>query len=76
MKMHVLAIFWQRIFLATCAVWLLESAVFAQNTATAPAPGKSYVLAYALVVLCVLLGLVVVCRPGRRSSEPKLPDLE
>jgi hypothetical protein len=41
----------------------------------APA-GKSYVIPYMVVVLCIALGLVVVCRSGNRSKEPKIDKLE
>jgi hypothetical protein len=33
----------------------------------------SYGLAYALVVLLIVLGLLVICRPGRRTREVKRP---
>jgi hypothetical protein len=37
---------------------------------------KSYVVAYFLIVLCVALGLLAVCRMDRRSKDIQLPDLE
>lgn len=60
--------------LMTLAVWGHAAVVLAQRSKKAPeAPtgGKSYVLSYALVVLCVALGLLVVCRSGGRANEPK-----
>jgi hypothetical protein len=61
------------------AVWAQAATVFAQRRGPAeePAPPeKSYILPYVVVVLCVALGLMVVCRSGGRSNEPKLEDLE
>jgi hypothetical protein len=53
--------------------------VFAQGR-NQPAPAtsseKSYVLPYVIVVLCIALGLLVVCRSGGRSNEPKVENLE
>ena len=34
------------------------------------------VIPYVVVVLCVALGLIVVCRSANRSPEVKLEDLE
>jgi hypothetical protein len=34
------------------------------------ATGKSYVMPYGLVLMGVTLGLMAVCRPGRRADEP------
>ena len=34
------------------------------------ATGKSYVVPYGLVLMGVTLGLMAVCRPGRRADEP------
>lgn len=62
------------------AVWAHAAAVFAQgkgkNQPAATSGEKSYVLPYVIVVLCIALGLLVVCRSGGRSNEPKLDDLE
>jgi hypothetical protein len=58
----------------TIAVWAHAAVALAQRKkATEPvaAGGKSYVLSYVLVVLCVALGLLVVCRSGGRANEPK-----
>lgn len=65
----------------TMCVWAHAAAVFAQgkgkNQPAATDSGeKSYVLSYMIVVLCVALGLLVVCRSGGRSNEPKLENLE
>jgi hypothetical protein len=62
------------------SVWAQAAIVFAQKKgkgAPAAASGeKSYVLPYVIVVLCIALGLLVVCRSGGRSNEPKLDNLE
>ncbi|MEN6407635.1 MAG: hypothetical protein ABFC77_14340 [Thermoguttaceae bacterium] len=42
-----------------------------QPKQSAPADGNSYVLSYFLVLLGIGLGLVVVCRPGRRRDRAK-----
>jgi hypothetical protein len=64
----------------TLAVWAQAAAVFAQgkgkNQPAAASGEKSYVLPYVIVVLCIALGLLVVCRSGGRSNEPKLDNLE
>jgi hypothetical protein len=66
--------------IATFSVWAHAALVFAQKKGKAApptAPGeKSYVLPYVIVVLCIALGLLVVCRSGGRSNEPKLDNLE
>jgi len=63
------------------AVWAHAAAVFAQGKgknqpATTGTGEKSYILSYVIVVLCIALGLLVVCRSGGRSNEPKLDNLE
>jgi len=65
----------------TLAVWAHAAAIYAQgkgkNQQAATGTGeKSYILSYVIVVLCIALGLLVVCRSGGRSNEPKLDDLE
>jgi|WetSurMetagenome_2_1015567.scaffolds.fasta_scaffold1105986_1 hypothetical protein len=37
----------------------------------AEAPGGSYVASYAIVILAIALGLLVVCRPSRRRDRAK-----
>lgn len=37
-------------------------------------PKASWILAYLLVVLGIALGLIAICRPGKRSKEIKLPE--
>jgi hypothetical protein len=59
----------------TLAVWGHAAIVLAQRKRKGEEPvatgGKSYVLSYGLVVLCLALGLLVVCRSGGRANEPK-----
>jgi hypothetical protein len=66
--------------IVTMSIWVHAGLVFAQKKGKADpaaAPGeKSYVLPYVIVVLCIALGLLVVCRSGGRSNEPKLDNLE
>jgi hypothetical protein len=60
-----------RCALMMLAVWAHAAVVLAQPKKEEPASGKSYVIPYVLVVLCIALGLLVVCRSGSRSDEPK-----
>jgi ABC-type spermidine/putrescine transport system permease subunit II len=65
--------------IVTLTVWAHAAAVFAQRRGQPPAETpaeKSYILPYVIVVLCIALGLLVVCRSGGRSNEPKIDDLE
>jgi hypothetical protein len=61
--------------LMTLAVWADAAAALAQRKKAGEEPaaagGKSYVLSYMLIVLCIALGLLVVCRSGGRANEPK-----
>ncbi len=53
-------------------VWLLAApALWAQAPKNGPAapPEKGYVLCYAVVVLAVALGLMIVCRSTNRAKE-------
>ena len=53
----------------TVACWLLTVApAWAQDDAKGPQE-NSWALAYVLVLLGVGLGLMILCRPGKRSSE-------
>ncbi len=40
----------------------------AEEAQAAEPSAKSWIMAYALVILGVVLGLVVLCRPGRRKK--------
>jgi hypothetical protein len=67
-----------RFVVTTLALWVSTAVAYAQppGEQEAAAGGKSYVVSYMVVVLAVALGLLVVCRSGGRSNEPKLEDLE
>jgi hypothetical protein len=60
------------------AVWANAAVTHAQTAGqkAAAIESKSYVISYMVVVLAVALGLLVVCRSGGRSNEPKLDNLE
>lgn len=60
-----------RCALLLLAVWAHAAVAFAQAKTPAPPPSKAYVVPYVLVVLCIALGLLVVCRSGSRANEPK-----
>ena len=57
---------WLPVFLS------LSTPVWAQQI---PQEGvqANWVLSYALVILCLGLGVFVVCRPGRRSQDIRRP---
>ena len=42
-----------------------------QDAKEAPAV-KEYVLPWTLVILCAALGLIAVCRPGKRSDKARV----
>jgi hypothetical protein len=54
---------------ATFTCWLLMvGTALAKEEPEKPAQ-NNWVLAYTLVILGVALGLMILCRPGRRSKE-------
>ena len=61
---------------ATAAVLLLTSCAVALGQEAEPASDdkSGWVLGYALVLLAIALGLVAVCRPGRRTAEVKIVE--
>ena len=56
----------------TLCVWsvLVGSAWAAKKKAVEAPPEKSYVQPYFLVVLLMGLGIMILCRPGKRADEP------
>ena len=65
--------------LATVLMWSVCGLALAKDRKKAAEPEveeKGYVLAYAVVILPVALGLMMVCRPGRRSDTAKRPVQE
>jgi ABC-type sugar transport system substrate-binding protein len=70
----------KRVGLSMLLVLLAAANAFAQKAGAAAeeeAP-KSYILAYVLVLLVTVLGVVAACRPSRRADRPKMveKDLE
>jgi hypothetical protein len=66
-----------RILLLVLAAWAGQVAIAVAETrpgADQPDTGKSYVMPYAIVLLAIALGLIVVCRSSNRSSESKARD--
>ena len=60
-----------------CQLLTFSDAAWAQKKRqkeAPPPPEKSYVLPYAIVVMGVALGLIVVCRPVKRADEPRRED--
>lgn len=62
-------------FLCLLAALFVAASSFAQEeAATGPKDKASWVMAYGLTGLGIVLGLVAVCRPGNRSSEVRVDD--
>jgi len=59
------------------AILLCAAPLFAQakKGEEPPAP-KGYILQYTLTTLCVVLGVYVCCRPGRRGARSKMERAE
>jgi len=49
-------------------LWMVGVAMAAQDEPSRPAR-NNWVMAYIIVLLGVALGLMILCRPGRRSKE-------
>ena len=57
------------------AIWLVSApAVQAAPPPVVVVPEKGYVKEYALVVLGIALGLLIVCRSAHRTTEIKYED--
>jgi hypothetical protein len=57
-------------------VWLVPQSALAKSRKVEPAAPpaeKDYIMPYAVVVLGIALGVIVVSRPSNRANEPKLP---
>ncbi len=55
------------------AALVIASPTFAQETDGGDG-GKSYVMAYVLTFLVVILGMAAVCRPSNRADRPKMQE--
>lgn len=66
----------RRVQAAAVALLMLASAapLWAQTDEAAPADKAGWVMGYALTSLAIVLGLVVICRPGNRTSEVKIEE--
>lgn len=65
--------------LVTLGAWsVLAGSAWAatKKKAVEAPPEKSYVLPYFLVLLSMGLGIMILCRPGKRASEPFKKDAE
>ena len=61
-----------KILSVSVVTWvMLASSALAQAAAEAKDEGKSYAPAYIVVLLCIVLGIFVTARAGRRTSEVK-----
>ena len=62
-------------------VWLVQSHLLwaqegQEQAASKASGGAAYVAPYALVILCVALGVFVVCNPTRRRERAKVEDYQ
>ncbi len=68
------------VWFATVWCWLGTAGVaLAKKSAAPKAPEvaeKEYVLPYALVMMLVALGMIVVCRASSRGTQPKTDEEE
>ena len=64
------------LFAWTGLFWLAGTAALwaKQVEEEAEGPKASWTMSYILVVLAIGLGLVVICRPGRRSASIRPPE--
>jgi len=62
------------ICLAVLGFLTSPNAAWAQ--AQPPAQGHSDVMAYMLIVFCVALGMIILCRSAGRTTEVRLEDLD
>jgi hypothetical protein len=72
--MHRLIHLARRVRLLTLAALIqivMAGAAFAQQASDAPET-KNPAIGYILTILAIALGLVVVCRPGRRGRRSKV----
>jgi quinol-cytochrome oxidoreductase complex cytochrome b subunit len=53
-----------------CLVFTPSLALAAKKKKEEEAPTKSYVGAYMIVMMMVSVGLMTVCRPGKRKDRP------
>ncbi|MEN6451833.1 MAG: hypothetical protein ABFC96_15190 [Thermoguttaceae bacterium] len=78
--MRYLRMFYRRLTLAPIALaaWLVSNSSILAQGLSQPAPKKDattgtgpYVMAYMLVLLCVALGMLVVCRSSNRRDRAR-----
>lgn len=63
-----------RYLLVLATVWLATATpLFAQTEETDQGLEGRYALGYGLVILGVILGVINICRPGKRKGDPKKP---
>jgi hypothetical protein len=67
---------WVLSTILTLAFWSHAAVAFAQRKKGEPEEQKEYVMPYILVILCIALGLLVVCRGGSRSKDVKMPGVD
>ncbi len=53
-----------------CLIFTPSLALAAKKKTEEEAPTKSYVGAYMIVIMMVSVGLMTVCRPGKRKDRP------
>ncbi|MCA9262485.1 MAG: hypothetical protein KDA60_01505 [Planctomycetales bacterium] len=61
--------FWRYASWAVISLMCSATPLLAQSDEAIPEKKVRYVISYVLVILCVGLGLYVVCRPGKRGRD-------
>ena len=71
--MNRIRAFWHNVFLtvATMACWVVSPGVALAQEETVGGTATAYTLPYMLVILCIALGMLVVCRSSRRRAREK-----
>lgn len=64
----------RQIFFFLLPILIVTAEVWAQKKPGEEEPQESYVLSYALLILCAALGLLPICRPSRRDKRAKAPQ--
>ncbi len=67
---------WLLSTMLTLAFWSHAAVALAQRKKAEPEAQKDYIMPYILVILCIALGLIVVCRGGSRSKDVAMPGLD
>ncbi len=65
--------------IAVVAIWIANNVAWAQEAAESSnkaSGGAAYVAPYALAILCVGVGVAIVCNPSHRRERAKAEDYQ